>query len=444
MNTFVDLGYILLAFGFVFLNGFFVAAEFAMVKLRSTQVHTLEETHGWRGRILARVHQHLDAYLSACQLGITLASLGLGWIGEPAFSEILHPVFKLLSVTSEHTIQVISLAVAFAIISFLHIVVGELMPKSMAIRRAEALSLWTSIPLYIFYWVMYPAIYLLNLSANTLLKWFSLDAINHAEGSYTAEEIKLILKGSHVHGGLSSTEAKMLERTLDFTDLSVADVMRPVSELEALDIDDSLEENLSIIIKYRYSRYPVFQGEFDQMIGVLHTKDLFAASRHEPGKLQLQNLLRPVIKVSPDSLAIDVFQRFRQGAPHFALVYKRGRVVGFITLDNLLQALIGRIKDEFHLTNQDWKKDEDGSYVVKGYTTLYALEQLLDMDLSHYSASTVSGLLLEALEHFPQEGEEVKFNEFTLIVEKTHGPRIEQVRVIPVVEENKEKNNGHF
>jgi CBS domain containing-hemolysin-like protein len=306
-----------------------------------------------------------------------------------------------------------------------------LMPKTMAIRQAEAMSLWTAIPLYLFYWLMYPAIYLLNLSANTLLRWFKLDSTHHLEGAYSSEEIKLILKASHMHGDLSPTEAKMLEKTLDFADLKVTDVMRPVNELEALDISAPLEENLATIIKYRYSRYPVYQGEFDQMIGVIHTKDLFAASQQNTNKLVLQDLVRPVIKVSPDSLALDVFQRFRQGAPHFALVYRRGRVVGFVTLDNLLQALIGKIKDEFHLTSQDWKKESDGSFVVKGYASIYVLEQMLDMDLSKYDASTITGLILEKMEHFPREGEKVIFDAFDLIVEKVHGPRIEQVRVIP-------------
>lgn len=430
MNSLTDLSFVFLAFGFVFLNGFFVAAEFAMVKLRATQVHTLEESRGWRGRILARVHQQLDAYLSACQLGITLASLGLGWIGEPAFAHLLHPVFNAFG-ASAHTVDVLAFVVAFSTISFLHIVVGELMPKTMAIRQAEAMSLWTAIPLYLFYWLMYPAIYLLNFSANTLLRWFKLDGTHHLEGAYSSEEIKLILKASHMHGDLSPTEAKMLEKTLDFADLKVTDVMRPVNELEALDISAPLEENLATIIKYRYSRYPVYQGEFDQMIGVIHTKDLFAASQQSSSQLVLQDLVRPVIKVSPDSLALDVFQRFRQGAPHFALVYRRGRVVGFVTLDNLLQALIGKIKDEFHLTSQDWKKESDGSFVVKGYASIYVLEQMLDMDLSKYNASTITGLILEKMEHFPREGEKIIFDAFDLIVEKVHGPRIEQVRVIP-------------
>ncbi|MCA0254395.1 MAG: CNNM domain-containing protein [Proteobacteria bacterium] len=193
-----NVGLIVIALVFVFLNGFFVAAEFAMVKLRYTRVQMLERTAGWRGAILAKVHTNLDAYLSACQLGITLSSLGLGWVGEPAFSHLLTPLLHTLDITSAKIISMVSLSSAFLIISFLHIVVGELMPKTIAIRQAEKISLWTAIPLYWFYWLAYPAIYCLNATSNALLRLFRLDASHKAEHAYTSEEIKLILKLSQM------------------------------------------------------------------------------------------------------------------------------------------------------------------------------------------------------------------------------------------------------
>ncbi|MER2626926.1 MAG: CNNM domain-containing protein, partial [Accumulibacter sp.] len=181
----------------VALNGFFVAAEFGLVKLRQTRVRSIAKLHGWRGRILSTVHSHLDAYLSACQLGITLASLGLGWIGEPAFARLLEPVFGWLNVTSPELIHVVSVIFAFSVITFLHIVVGELAPKSLAIRRPEWISIWTATPLYSFYWLMYPAIWLLNASAIGVLRLAGLDGGHGHETSYSAEEIKLIVRGSH-------------------------------------------------------------------------------------------------------------------------------------------------------------------------------------------------------------------------------------------------------
>jgi CBS domain containing-hemolysin-like protein len=420
---------ILLAFAFVLLNGFFVVAEFALVKLRQTQVQTLKTARSWRGRILAKVHTQLDAYLSACQLGITLASLGLGWIGEPAFAHLFQPLLHIFGVTSANVIEVVAFTAAFSIISFLHIVAGELMPKTLAIRRAEFWALWTAAPLYGFYWLMYPAIWLLNASANTMLSLFRLNAFHPGEQAYSTEELKLILKSSHNHGELSQIEADMLEHTLEFADLKIADVMRPVDEMIALNIDASIKDNLQIIKDTRYTRYPVYLIQPNRVIGILHIKDLFAASQQSDQLHSLKPLLRPVLKVKPDSLALDLFQQFQQGTPHFALAYHRGRVVGFVTLDNLLQVLLGRMKDEFHLTREDGKVLKDGSFIVKGNASIYTLEQLLDQDLSDYQAATVSGLILQQLQRFPQEGDTLELPSCKLTVEKIHGQRILQVHV---------------
>ena len=193
-SYFADFGLILFALFLVLLNGFFVAAEFAMVKLRSTRVEAIADAHGWRGRILRKVHHQLDAYLSACQLGITLASLGLGWVGEPAFAHLLEPVLAAVGIDSPALVHGIAFFTAFFIISYLHIVVGELAPKSWAIRKPELLSLWTAAPLYLFYWLMYPAIYLLNASANAILRIAGQGEPGpHHEHHYTRDELKLIL-----------------------------------------------------------------------------------------------------------------------------------------------------------------------------------------------------------------------------------------------------------
>ncbi len=420
---------VLLAFVFVALNGFFVMAEFALVKVRHTQVQTLQAIKGWRGQILAKVHAKLDAYLSACQLGITLASLGLGWIGEPAFASLLEPALCFIGIRSSNTIELVAFTIAFSLISFLHIVVGELMPKSMAIRRSAFWSLWTAGPLYIFYWAMYPAIALLNVSANTILKLLRLNSSHHEEQAYSTPELKLILKASHLHGELSKEEADMLEHTLEFAELTVTDVMRPAAEMVSLDINQPLASNLELIIQQRYSRYPVYLNEPDHIVGILHIKDLFAAIQADHGLTDLKPLLRPALKLKPDCLALDLFHQFKEGMPHFALVYRRGRIIGFVTLDNLLQVLIGRIKDEFHFAKQDAKLLKDGSFIVKGSSSTYTLEQLLDCDLAEYEATTVSGLILQQLQRFPAEGERIDFAGFYLQVEKIHGPRIEQVHI---------------
>jgi len=246
---------ILIACLLLFINAFFVAAEFRMVKLRHTQVIRLQEIYGIQGHILSKIHKQLDSYLSACQLGITLSSLGLGWIGEPAFAYLLEPLIQLSGITSPPAIKIIAFATAFSFLSFLHIVVGELMPKSLAIRQPESVSLWTSLPLYGFYWFMFPVIWLLNHCSNFMLNISGLGAIHHGQHFYSTEEIKLILTASHLHGELTQEETKIIKHILDFADLSVTEIMRPKEEIIMIGINEPISQSLKKIIKYRYSRY---------------------------------------------------------------------------------------------------------------------------------------------------------------------------------------------
>jgi CBS domain containing-hemolysin-like protein len=415
---------ILLALGFVFLNAFFVAAEFAMVKLRHSRVQQLKEKQGMAGRVLFQVHQELEAYLSACQLGITLASLGLGWVGEPAFAHLCEPFFRWAGIHSPETIKVTSFAVAFTLISFLHIVVGELMPKTMAIRQSERLSLYTSIPLYLFYWLMYPFIWILNHTANILLKLFRLDASSDGEKNYSTDEIKFILTSSHIHEKLDQEYKAMLIRMLEFSDVYAVDIMRPIEEMISINNNSSLEEKLAVMKKYRYTRYPVYQDKLSNIIGILHAKDLLLTENTDTV------VLRPFVKVSRRTKAVKILQRLREGKPNFGVVYYHHKPIGFITVDNLLHVLIGRMQDEFHLTQEDWQLFPDGSYLIKGIAPVYIIEKLLKIDLSVYPVDTVGGLLLNNLGHLPAEGEVWEHPQFILRTEKLNGHRISQVRLI--------------
>lgn len=428
--------FILLAFALVLLNAFFVAAEFGMVKLRHTRVQAIKNNYGLRGRILAQVHQQLDAYLSACQLGITLTSIGLGWIGEPAFAHLLEPVFAWLNVVSKEWIQLISFAVAFFIISFLHIVIGELMPKSLAIRRSEAISIWTAIPLYGFYWLMYPAIWMLNACSNLLLKIAKLDATYSQENIHSTEEIKLILSASRLHGELTKEETEIITHTLDFADLDVSDVMRPRAEMVVLNLQQPVEQLLQQALKHRYSRYPVCKNNSDEIVGVIHVKDLFAAVYENRHTIHLQEIIRPILKVSHHLAALDMLYQFRHGVSHFAVVKdNRKRIIGFVTLDNLLHVLLGRMTDEFHKTKDDWTTNADGTLQVKGDCTIYALEKVLkqEITLGDEEVGTLAGLLLHHLGALPEVGQRVAFPEFDAVVEEVQGAKIQLVKVIPHV-----------
>ncbi|MEO8408393.1 MAG: hemolysin family protein [Oxalobacteraceae bacterium] len=419
----------------VALNGFFVAAEFSLVKLRPTRIRAIAKKHGLPGGLLAKVHGQLDAYLSACQLGITLASLGLGWIGEPAFAGLLAPVFAWAGVTAPETIHGISFAVAFFIISFLHIVVGELVPKSMAIRNPDQIGLWSAPPLYGFYWMMFPAIWVLNASANRVLQLAGLGNAHAQDTHYSAEELKLILRTSRPDKKFSHDEWNVLAQILDFSELEVSDLMRPLHEIAALERAKSWQDNLHTVMRNRYSRYPYFDGT--QALGILHLKDLFLAQHEGKPIDNLSDYLHPVQQVSPRMPALELFRRLRSGAPHFVIVGEKGqKPEGFLTLDNLLSALVGEIRDEFRQGDNDWTRLDDGTMIGKGSLPIFTLERMLGIDIENeefdlQGTASVGGLIMVKLGDIPKEGQRIRFSQFDIVVKTMNGPRIVLVQIYP-------------
>lgn len=427
-----NVGLVIAALLLVALNGFFVAAEFGLVKLRQTRLSALVKHYGWRGRIVNAVHHHLDAYLSACQLGITLASLALGWIGEPAFARLLEPVFERLNVTSPELIHAVSIVFAFSLITFLHIVVGEQAPKSLAIRRPEQVSLWIAIPLYLFYWAMYPAIWLLNASATGVLRLLGLDGVQGHEAHYSAEELKLILRGNNPSEKMSRDELRVMAHTLDFSDLEVSELMRPIGEVVGLHQNRTLAQNLDTIYHSRYSRYPYFAKDGRTVLGIIHLKDLFLAEQHGKPVDDLSEHLRPAQYVAPNTPAFELFRRFRKGAPHFAIVGQKGsKADGFITLDDMLGALVGGIRDEFRQSQNDWTRLDDETLIGKGSLPIFSLERELGIEIENESVDSIGGLVMWKLGDVPHEGQKVEFEQFDVVVKKMNGPRIMLVRVYP-------------
>ena len=428
---------IIVALLLVALNGFFVAAEFGLVKLRQTRIREIAKTQGWRGRILAKVHTKLDAYLSACQLGITLASLGLGWVGEPAFASFLEPVLGRIGVTSPELIHGISFAFAFSMISFLHIVVGELAPKSMAIRNPEKIGLWSAAPLYGFYWLMYPAIWLLNSSANLVLRLFGLRNVHGHDAHYSADELKLILRSNYPGDRFTRDEWNILAKTLDFSELEVSDLMRPIHEITALHRNKSLQENLQTVSQKRYSRYPYFDANGVDVLGVIHLKDLFFAQQEGKAIEDLNNYLRPILYILSDAPALELFRQFRMGASHFAIIGQKGhKPQGFITLDNLLSAMVGEIRDEFRQNNNDWTRLDDDTLIGKGSLPIFSLERILGIDIENEELEledevSIGGLIMAKLRDIPVENQKIEFNQFDVVVKKMSGPRVVFVQIYP-------------
>ncbi|MCO6055945.1 hemolysin family protein [Pseudomonas sp. MOB-449] len=434
LSYFADFGLILFALFLVLLNGFFVAAEFAMVKLRSTRVEAIADQHGWRGRILRTVHNQLDAYLSACQLGITLASLGLGWVGEPAFAHLLQPVLESIGIESEKLIHGIAFFSAFFIISYLHIVVGELAPKSWAIRKPELLSLWTAAPLYTFYWLMYPAIWLLNASANTILRIAGQGEPGpHHEHHYSRDELKLILHSSRARDP-SDQDMRVLASAVEMGELEVVDWANSREDLIYLEHDAPLADILSVIRRHKYSRYPVHDEQKGEFIGVLHIKDLLlalSALDSLPESFDLAELTHPLERVTKHMPLSRLLEQFRKGGAHFALVEEAdGKVVGFLTMEDILEVLVGDIQDEHRKTERGVLAYQPGKLLVRGDTPLFKVERLLGIDLDHVEADTLAGLIYETLNRVPEEEEVLETDGLRIIVKKMKGPKIVLAKVL--------------
>lgn len=429
-SYFADFGLILFALFLVLLNGFFVAAEFAMVKLRATKVEAIAAEHGWRGHILRTVHNQLDAYLSACQLGITLASLGLGWVGEPAFAHLLEPLLALIGIDNEAVIHGIAFFTAFFIISYLHIVVGELAPKSWAIRKPELLSLWTAAPLYLFYWLMYPAIYLLNASANAILRFAGQGEPGpHHEHHYSLDELKLILHSSRAQDP-SDQDMRVLASAVEMGELEVVDWANSREDLVQLEQSMPLSEVLEVIRRHKYSRYPVYDAVKGEYTGLLHIKDLLLSlAADEP--FDLDELLRPLDRVSKHLALTSLLEQFRRGGSHFVLVEEGDhKVIGYLTMEDVLEVLVGDIQDEHRKAERGILAYQPGKLLVRGDTPLFKVARLLDVDLDHIEADTLAGLVYETLKRVPEEDDVLLTDGLRIIVKKMRGPKIVLAKVL--------------
>jgi CBS domain containing-hemolysin-like protein len=327
---------------------------------------------------------------------------------------------------------------AFTVISFLHIVLGELAPKSLAIRRTEPVALWTAAPLYAFYWIMYPAIRVLNASANATLRLAGVSVDHHHEARYSREELKLILDAKRTARGEESEdsgeEITMMSRALDLPELVAGDLLRTRDQLASLRDGATLDDVLAEFRRTRYSRYPWFDADGEQVRGVLHIKDLLGtlASRTEIG--DIEGVLRPAVVVPLDSPVLDVLPRFRSGDTHNALCSEEhGRIVGFFTLEDIMEVIVGDIEDEHHpRSGARPARAADGSFTIAGTVPIYRLERLLDRDIdAPADVNSVGGLIIHRLERLPLEDETLAFDGFDLTVRKIRGARIQAIDVHP-------------
>src|SRR5881296_2132605 len=411
----------------VSLNAFFVVAEFALVKIRDSQLNTLAAEGIKRAALVKQVKNNPNAYLSACQVGITVASLGLGWLGEPFLARILQPFFILAGIESPAVIKSISFALAFSAITFLHIVVGEQAPKILAIRKAMPSALFVSVPLRWFYVVFKPAIWFLNAASNWVLRWIlRVEPIAEGELAHSEEELRLIVRESEKSAEVTPLGRELVFNVLDLRDRVVRDIMTPRGEIVYLDMEDDFETNVQKAIESRHTRFPLCRENLDNTVGLVHIKELVPMMRDpHPDLLKIKRDLIPVPEMMPLEKLLKLFLTKHA---HLALVVDEfGGTVGMVTLENVLEELVGDIQDEFDFEKEEFRKISVGEFTVDGTLGLYELNDLAKLELANADVSTIGGYVTHLLGHLPKQGEQVKIDSYLVTVSQTDGRRINQL-----------------
>jgi len=427
----LKLGFVLFL---VFLNGFFVATEFAIVKVRSTRIRILARKGGWRARLAEKVTKNLDAMLSATQLGITLVTIGLGWAGEKWVTEIVFlPIVKWLGADwiGHEVLHGVAFAGAYVVISALHIIIGELAPKSLAIQRPEGTTLWVAVPITVFYYVFFPAIWLLNGTANLVLRAIGVQPAGESEVAHGEEELRMILARSRKSGFLTADEQQLMENVLNMTEKTARHVMHPRTAIVYLSTRNSLEENLRIARESGHTRFPFCDGDLDHVLGMVHVKDLFGARETGGLSSDFREIRRDVL-FFPDRATLDrVLREFQKSRIHLAvLVDEYGATVGMITLENVLEELVGEIQDEFDREVSPIREIRSGEYLIDALCPLDLFLQTFGIAGMDTLAATVGGLVFERCGHLPERGETVSLGDDRFVVDLLKGQRIAWLRFV--------------
>jgi CBS domain containing-hemolysin-like protein len=423
------IAYLFVVVFLVFLNGFFVAAEFAIVKIRDTQLEPFILKQSRRAKVARSLIHNLDPALSACQLGITLASLALGWVGEPIFEALLHPFMEWLRISSPTARARIAMVVGFIAITFLHIVVGEQAPKFLAIKKPLPVTLWVAQPLQWFHKISFPFIWVLNHSSNWLLKRIGIEAASEAEMIHSREELRLLFSASQEQTGSTSLGRDVVLNALDLSRREVRDVMRPRGELTVFDTEASIAECLDIAEKTRYSRFPLAAaGDPDKTLGVVHIKDLFAMRMRARRGADLLPVARKIVYVPPSCRLERLLQLLLERKLHFSIVVDEyGGTLGLVTLENVLEELVGQIQDEFDQEKPLIEKKGE-EWKVEGTLPLHELAELVGEELeASEEVSTTSGFVTHKLGGFPKRGDSLTLGNFELRVDQMDGPRVAQL-----------------
>ncbi len=395
-----------------------------MVKARGSRIDALVQQGHRRAHFARKLTNNLDAYLSACQLGITLASLGLGWVGEPAVAYWLEKMFA--PIIPENLIHPLAFAIAFSFITVLHIVLGELAPKTLAIRKSEKVTLLTALPLEVFYRIMYPFIWLLNGTANLLLRMFGIEPASESESAHTEEEIRILMKESNKSGHIDNTEMTLVDNVFDFADTTAKEIMIPRTEMVCLYLNKSFEENMEIAVREKHTRYPVCESDKDNIVGLIHIKDLLETN----GPTDLQSLVRPITSV-PEGMQISqllkVMQKKRTQLA--LLIDEYGGTAGLVTFEDIIEEIVGEVHDEFDEDRASIEKKDNDTHSIDGLLLLEDVNDYFGVDIDTETYDTVGGWMYSQVESPPRVNQKVIVDDYEFIIEETENLRISRLTV---------------
>ncbi|WHZ05432.1 hemolysin family protein [Neobacillus sp. YX16] len=415
-------------------TAFFVSFEFAIVKIRSTRIDQLVAEGNKKAIAAKKIVSNLDEYLSACQLGITVTALGLGWLGEPTVEHMLHPLFTKFNI-AESAAGILSFIIAFASVTFIHVVVGELAPKTIAINKAEAVTLIFAKPMIIFYKLMYPFIKVLNGSARVIVGFFGLKPASEHEEAHSEEELQLIISESYKSGEINQSEYKYVNNIFEFDDRIAKEIMVPRTEIVVFDRSQTLAECLEIVKVENYTRYPVIDGEKDNIVGMLNMKEVL--TDYISGKnldTPIDEYTRPVIQVI-ESIAIhDLLVKMQKERVHMAILMDEyGGTAGLVTVEDILEEIVGEIRDEFDEDEvPDINKISENKTVVDGKVLIDEVNDLFGLDIQEDEMDTIGGWILSEKMDVV-EGDKVKYGDYEFKVLEIDGYHIKLLEIVKLM-----------
>ncbi|SCC45908.1 Hemolysin, contains CBS domains [Priestia flexa] len=413
------------------LTAFFVATEFAIIRIRSSRIDQLVVEGSKNAKAAKQVITNLDEYLSACQLGITITALGLGWLGEPTVAHMLEPLFEQLGIEGGLS-TIISVAIAFAVVTFLHVVVGELAPKTFAIQKAEAVTLLFVKPLIFFYKIMYPFIWVLNGSARLLTGLFGLKLASEHELAHSQEELRILLSESYKSGEINQSEFKYVSKIFDFDDRVAKEIMVPRTEVVSIDQEDTIEYILDMAKEERFTRYPIIDGDKDHIVGLLNMKEILTELvMKDVQSIHLKDYIRPIIQVVETVSIHDLLLKMQRERIQMAiLVDEYGGTAGIVTIEDILEEIVGEIRDEFDTDEKPLiQKVKDYHYIVDGKVLVSQINELLGIQIDDTEIDTIGGWVLTEKYDVKQQ-DIIAFEQYDFKVKAMENHHIQYVEVI--------------